>query len=130
MVNKFTHWKDKEAKSWPITTKIRHGKYQDWYYFGRYTVNDNKKNRQGILSFEETCCPDLWDLHQLGFIIALCQTNSSLAYYYFNRKVKRNTFMSKAKFTRILAHELVNNPGFGRSRMMEASEMITSSGAT
>ena len=89
--------------------QIRYGEYQDWYYFGRHAVDDNNNNRWGILSFEETYCSDLWDLHQFGFIIALHQTNSLLAYNYFNRKVKGNTLISKAKFTTILSHELVNN---------------------
>ena len=110
--------------------QIRYGEYQDWYYFGRHAVDDNNNNRQGNLSFEETYCPDRWDLRQFGFIIALCQTNSLLAYNYFNRKEKGDNSMSKAEFTRLLAHELVNNPDRGGSSLVEEYEMNASSGAT
>ena len=89
--------------------EIAYGEYQHWYYFGRHAVDDHNNNRQGSLSLEEAFCPDQWDLRLFGFIIALTQVNSLLAYNYFNRRAKGEECVNKATFTRQLAKELMRN---------------------
>ena len=89
--------------------KFKYGEIQRWYYFGRHAVYDNNNNRQGCLSFEEVFTPKDWSMRQFGFIIALVQTNSFLAYNHFKMKVHSTNTVSKAEYTRNLAEELINN---------------------
>ena len=89
--------------------ELTYGEFQHWYYFGRHAVDDNNNNRQGHLPFEEAYCSKRWDLQQLGFIIALAQTNALLAYNLFLHHKQGLPPFLKAEFQRSLARELVYN---------------------
>ncbi len=88
--------------------EIDYSEYMHYYYFGRHAVDNNNNNRQGRLSFEETFTPDRWELQHLGWIIALVQINSLLAYNIFNRKPLHQDYATKAKFTRELGQDLIH----------------------
>lgn len=88
---------------------IDYSEYMYWYYFGRHAVDDNNNNRQGRLSFEEVFTPDRWEGRHLGFIVALTQVNSLLAYNFFNRSLNKSPFVSKSEFTRSIARDLIFN---------------------
>ena len=89
--------------------EVTYGEYMHWYYYGRHAVDDNNNNRQGHLPFEEAYCARRWDLRQFGFIIALAQVNSMLAFNYFVRRETKD-FVRKAAFLRMLARDLIFNP--------------------
>ncbi len=89
--------------------EIDYSTYMHWYYFGCHAVDDNNNNRQGHLSFEEAFTPHSLDLCQLGFIVALSQVNSLLAYNFFNRSKLTKPLFSKGEFTRKIAEELIYN---------------------
>ncbi len=92
----------------PNLVKIDYSKYMYYYYFGCHAVDDNNNNRQGRLSLEETFAPDRWDLRHLGWVIALTQVNSMLAYNIFNRKPNNSSFFTKAQFTQDLSESLIS----------------------
>jgi hypothetical protein len=89
--------------------EINYSEYMHYYYFGRHSVDDNNNNRQGRLSFEETFTPHRWDLRQFGFIVALTQVNSMLAYNFFICLRQHKEIVSKGEFTRSIAEALIYN---------------------
>ena len=89
--------------------ELSYGEFQHYYYFGRHAVDDNNNNCQGHLPFEEAYCGKRWDLRQLGFVIALAQTNAQLAYNYFVCHKQDRTMLTKAEFQRELARHMVYN---------------------
>ncbi len=64
------------------------------------------------MSFEEAFTPHCWDLRQFGFIVALAQVNSLLAFNYFNRLPHKESCFSKGNFTRAIAECLIFNEEF------------------
>ena len=119
-----TNWsttrKDGKAKKRRVggeLVQFQYGEVMNNYYFGRHAVDDNNNNRQGCLSFEEVFQMKDCAMQQLGFIIALCQTNAFLAYNYFkNRKLNEEELETKASFTRRLAKELIENDMWERQK--------------
>ena len=42
--------------------RFKYGEIQNYYYYGRHAVNDNNKNKQGCLSFEEVVLFKDWEM--------------------------------------------------------------------
>ena len=89
--------------------KLSYDKHQHYYYFGWHVVGNNNNNSQGHLPFKESYCSNRWDLWQLGFVIALAQSNAQLAYTYFVPYQPGKGLLSKVEFQQELAQDLVYN---------------------
>ena len=94
---------------------FQYGDVQNNYYYGRHAVDDDNNNRQGSLSFEDIFIPKEWEMRQFGFIIALSQTNTFLAYNYFRAKNNLEE-ESKALFLRGLVEEMTQNESYMKSK--------------
>lgn len=78
------------------------------YFAVRHACDDNNNLRQGSLSLEENWRTKRWDVRQLCWIIALCETNSCLMYNEFFRKPKRLELISLSEFRREVAEEVLS----------------------
>ncbi len=100
----------KAKRKWHVggnLVEIDYSEYMHYNYFGCHAIDDNNNNCQGQLSFEETFTPNQWELHHLGWIVALVQINSLLGYNIFNHKTHHEDFITKAEFTRDLVDGLI-----------------------
>jgi len=85
-------------------------KFSHFYYFGRHGVDDNNRERQGVLSFEEAYRPKEWNLRQFGFVIGASLANAHMAYEYFvNDSETNGVVTSKAEFLREVCKGLMEN---------------------
>jgi len=85
-------------------------KFSHYYYLGRHGVDDNNRERQGVLSFEEAYRPLNWNLRQFGFVIGASLANAHIAYEYFvNDSEANGVTTSKADFLRKVCKGLMEN---------------------
>ena len=101
--------------------QFQYGEVQNYYYYGRHAVDDNNNNRQGCLGFEDVFQPKGWEMRQLGFIIALSQTNAFLAWNYYKMK-DGDKELSKADFVRDLAQEMIENDIWKREKRQDKNK--------
>ena len=66
--------------------------------------------------------PELWDLRQSGFILALTQVDSLLAYNYLNFIAKGKECINKATLTLELAKELMRNDDAELAKELESDD--------
>ncbi len=89
--------------------QIGYSKYMHWYYFGHHSIDGNNNNCHGWLSFEEPFTPHCWVFCQFGFIVALAQVNSMLAFNYIKQIPHNESPFEKGMFTQSIAKGLIMN---------------------
>ena len=102
---------------------FQYGQMHNYYYYGRHAVDDNNNNRQGCLSFEDIFVPKTWELRQLGFIIALVQTNTYL-FYNYARSNSGLEEVCKAEFVRELCKEMMENEDYKKAKDIYEKETL------
>ena len=82
--------------------------FQHFYYKGRNGVDENNKERQGFLAFEDVYRPKDWNRRQFGAVIGLVLANAHMGYEYFvNKPSLDGKRESKASYLRVVAEDLV-----------------------
>ena len=88
---------------------------QRWYFFARHGIDDHNNLRSGNLSLEDYFGTHRWELQQLWFFIALSEVFCLLLWNYFvvtEQGTKKGAKpLSKAAARRLLAKQLIKNPG-------------------
>ena len=84
--------------------------HQHFYYLGRHGIDDNNRERQGSLSFEESFLPNDWNLRQFGFIVDAALANAHMACEYFVKgSVENRLTEPKAVFVHSVMKGLMEN---------------------
>ena len=98
--------------------------------------DDNNREHQGVLAFEDSYRPRNWNLRQFGFVVGASLANAHMAYEYFvNNSEEEGVVTSKANFLPKVCEELIENkewvaqkeaakaPGASPSSIEEEGEM-------
>ena len=83
--------------------------FQHYYYFGRHGVDDNNRERQGLLSFEGVYLPRDWNRRQFGWMVGTVLANAHMAHEYFVNGPAGRPREHKAEFLREMARDIILN---------------------
>ena len=83
--------------------------FQHYYYYGRHGVDDNNRERQGLLSFEDVYRPRDWNRRQFGWMVGAVLANAHMAHEYFVNGPEGRPREHKAEFLREMARDIILN---------------------
>ena len=94
--------------------------FSHYYYLGRHGVDDNNRERQGLLSFEDVYRPRDWNRRQFGWMVGAVLANAHMAHEYFVNGPEGRPREHKAEFLREMARDLILNEDW-RQKKFEIS---------
>ena len=81
--------------------------FQHYYYYGRHGIDDNKRERQGLLSFEDVYRPRDWNRRQFGWMVGAVLANAHMVHEYFVNGSVGRPREHKAEFLRDMPRDII-----------------------
>ena len=81
--------------------------FQHFYYLGRHGVDDNNRERQGLLAFEDVYRPKDWNRRQFGWVIGCVLANAHMMHGYFVNGLADRLKEHRADFLREMTREVI-----------------------